>query len=169
MQEQTTISAIEELKPWFHNLHLSNGAQTAPDHPLGDFPANKWRQLASHLPANLTGWSAVDIGCNAGFYSFELVRRGAMVTAINVDGHYLQQARWAAREFGLEERITFKQMQVYELARVNETYDLVWFMGGFLSSSLSFSRAQYSRAQGEAIDSFPDPHYAGQTDERGRF
>jgi len=119
MQEQTTISAIEELKPWFHNLHLSNGAQTAPEHPLGDFPANKWRQLASHLPANLTGWSAVDIGCNAGFYSFELVRRGAMVTAINVDGHYLQQARWAAREFGLEERITFKQMQVYELARVN--------------------------------------------------
>ena len=75
MQEQTTISAIEELKPWFHNLHLSNGAQTAPDHPLGDFPANKWRQLAFHLPANLTGWSAVDIGCNAGFYSFELVRR----------------------------------------------------------------------------------------------
>ena len=167
MQEQTTISAIEELKPWFHNLHLSNGAQTAPDHPLGDFPANKWRQLAFHLPANLTGWSAVDIGCNAGFYSFELVRRGAMVTAIDVDGHYLQQARWAAREFGLEERITFKQMQVYELARVNETYDLVWFMGGFLSSSLSFSRAQYSRAQGEAIDGFPDPHYAGQTDERG--
>ena len=37
-----------------------------PDHPLGDFPANKWRQLASHLSVNLTGWSAVDIGCNAG-------------------------------------------------------------------------------------------------------
>jgi len=32
-----------------------------------------------------------------------------------------------------------------------------------------FSRAQYSRAQGEAIDGFPDSHYAGQTDERGRF
>jgi len=141
MQGQTTISAIEELKPWFHNLHLSNGAQTAPDHPLGDFPANKWRQLASHLPANLTGWSAVDIGCNAGFYSFELVRRGAMVTAINVDGHYLQQARWAAREFGLEERITFKQMQVYELARVNETYDLVWFMVVFYHLRYPFSRS----------------------------
>jgi len=50
-----------------------------PDHPLGDFPANKWRQLASHIPANLTGWSAVDIGCNAGFYSFELVRRVSLV------------------------------------------------------------------------------------------
>src|SRR6185369_14792861 len=121
MQEQTTISAIEELKPWFHNLHLSNGAQTAPDHPLGDFPANKWRQLASHLPANLTGWSAVDIGCNAGFYSFELVRRGAMVTAINVDGHYLQQARWAAREFGLEGTDQLQTDAGLGLARVNET------------------------------------------------
>jgi tRNA (mo5U34)-methyltransferase len=24
--------------PWFHDLHLPDGAQTAPDHPLGDFP-----------------------------------------------------------------------------------------------------------------------------------
>ena len=131
MQEQTTTGAIEKLKPWFHNLHLPSGAETAPDHPLGDFPANKWRQLASHIPQNLSGWSVMDIGCNAGFYSFELVRRGATVTAIDVDGHYLQQARWAAREFRLEEQITFKQMQVYELARLNETYDLVWFMGVF--------------------------------------
>jgi tRNA (mo5U34)-methyltransferase len=131
MQEQTTTDAIDELKPWFHNLHLPSGAQTAPDHPLGDFPANKWRQLASHIPSDLTGWSAIDIGCNAGYYSFELVRRGAMVTAIDVDSHYLQQARWAAREFDFAERITFKQMQVYELARVKKTYDLVWFMGVF--------------------------------------
>jgi len=141
MQEQTTISAIEELKPWFHNLHLSNGAQTAPDHPLGDFPANKWRQLASHLPANLTGWSAVDIGCNAGFYSFELVRRGAMVTAINVDGHYLQQAHWAAREFGLEERITFKQMQVYELARVMKPMISSGYGWFFITFAILFSRS----------------------------
>jgi hypothetical protein len=27
------------LGPWFHNLHLPDGRQTAPDHPLGDFPA----------------------------------------------------------------------------------------------------------------------------------
>jgi len=27
--------------PWFHNLHLPDGTQTAPDHPLGDFPMYK--------------------------------------------------------------------------------------------------------------------------------
>ncbi len=68
---------IAALGPWFHNLHLPDGRQTAPGHPLGDFPSFKWRELAPSLPQDLTGWSALDIGCNAGFYSFELARRGA--------------------------------------------------------------------------------------------
>lgn len=122
---------IASLGPWFHNLHLPDGTQTAPNHPLGDFPRFKWLQIAAHLPESLSGWSVLDIGCNAGFYSFELARRGASVTAIDVDPHYLSQAEWAARRFGLEGRIQFVQMSVYDLARSNAVYDLVWFMGVF--------------------------------------
>jgi tRNA (mo5U34)-methyltransferase len=120
---------IAALGPWFHNLHLPDGTQTEPWHPLGDFPATKWNHLAPHLPRDLTGWTALDIGCNAGFYTFELARRGAHVTAIDVDPHYLDQARWAARRFGLEDRVELRRMQVYDLARTAETWDLVLFMG----------------------------------------
>ena len=126
-----TRQAIEALSPWFHNLHLPNGLQTRPDHPFGDFPAFKWRQIAPHVPEDLSGWRALDVGCNAGFYTFELARRGAHVTAIDVNEHYLDQAKWAAAEYGLSDRITFRQMQVYDLAHVDESYDLVWFMGVF--------------------------------------
>jgi tRNA (mo5U34)-methyltransferase len=122
---------IGALAPWFHNLHLPDGSETAPDHPLGDFPAFKWTQLAPHLPQRLHGWRALDIGCNAGFYSFELARRGAEVLGIDIDPHYLAQARWAAREFGLADRVTFRRMQVYDLARSAEQFDLVLFMGVF--------------------------------------
>lgn len=120
---------LQQLGPWFHNLHLPDGRQTSPGHALGDFPTNKWLNIAPHLPADLSGWTALDVGCNAGFYSVELARRGAEVTAIDHDPHYLRQARWAVQQFGLESRITLRQMQVYELARVAESYDLVWFMG----------------------------------------
>lgn len=120
---------IAELGPWFHNLHLPGGLQTAPDHRLGDFPAFKWNQIAPHLPQNLTGWTALDIGCNAGFYSFELVRRGARVTAIDVDRRYLRQARWASARLGFADRIDFRQMQIYELPKLGRTYDLVLLMG----------------------------------------
>ncbi len=74
---------LAALGPWFHNLHLPDGRETAPDHPLGDFPAYKWREIATALPDDLTGWRALDVGCNAGFYSFELARRGADVLAVD--------------------------------------------------------------------------------------
>lgn len=135
MNEMTGKEALQtrihRLGPWFHNLHLPNGVQTAPDHPLGDFPACKWRQIESYIPADLTGWTALDIGCNAGFYSFELARRGARVTALDLDERYLRQARWAARQYGLADSITFRLRQVYSLAASKECYDLVLFMGVF--------------------------------------
>jgi tRNA (mo5U34)-methyltransferase len=123
-------AAVARLGPWFHNLHLPGGRQTAPDHPLGDFPAFKWEQIAPHLPADLRGRRALDIGCNAGFYTFELARRGAEVTAVDVDEHYLRQARWAAGELGLADRIVLVQLGVYELAQLAaEPFDVVLFLG----------------------------------------
>ena len=120
---------VARMGPWFHNLHLPDGTETAPHHLLGDFPAVKWRQIAPCLAADLTGCRVLDIGCNAGFYSFELARRGAEVTAIDVEARYLEQARWAARQFGLETRVSFRQASVYELAAARERYDLVCFLG----------------------------------------
>jgi tRNA (mo5U34)-methyltransferase len=120
---------IAALGPWFHNLHLPNGTETAPDHFLGDFPSYKWEQVRRFLPADLSGWTALDIGCNAGFYSIELARRGARVTGIDYDPHYLEQARWASRQFGVEGAIELREMQVYDLARSRESWDLVLFMG----------------------------------------
>ncbi|SNB47490.1 TIGR04290 family methyltransferase [Geobacter sp. DSM 9736] len=120
---------IASLSPWFHNLHFPDGTQTAPDHFLGDFPLFKWKELAPFIPEDLTGWNALDIGCNAGFYTFELARRGARVTGIDVDPHYLRQATWAARQYGVEERVRFRQMQIYDLARDPVEFDLVLFLG----------------------------------------
>ena len=123
------MSAIAHLAPWFHNLHLPGGEQTAPHHPLGDFPLVKWRQIEPFIAPDLTGQRVLDIGCNAGFYSFELARRGAEVTAIDIDAHYLNQAHWAAAQFGLCERIRFQQASVYDLVGSAERFDIVWFLG----------------------------------------
>lgn len=120
---------IARFSPWFHNLHLPDGSQTAPNHPLGDFPSDMWQAIEPNIPKDLTGWKALDIGCNAGFYTFELAKRGAEVTAVDMNPHYLAQLKWAAGEFGLQDRIDCRQMQVYELAHTTDMYDIVWFMG----------------------------------------
>lgn len=133
MSLQTTGAGLPDevkaLGPWFHNLHLPGGVRTAPEHPLGDFPAYKWREFAGSLPADLSGVRALDIGCNAGFYTFALAGRGADVLAIDHDPHFLRQAQWAAEQLGVADRVELRQLDVYDLARLREQFDLVLFLG----------------------------------------
>ena len=82
---------VEALGPWFHNIDLG-GVATAPDHFLGNYPYVKWQKFADAIPADLTGRTVLDIGCNAGFYSIEMKRRNAArVLAIDFDEAYLHQ------------------------------------------------------------------------------
>ncbi len=119
----------DALGPWFHNLDL-NGVRTAPEHFLGDYPAVKFRTFASVLPEDLTGKSVLDIGCNGGFYSMEMKRRGASrVLGIDYDDVYLNQARFAAEVTGAD--VEFAKMSVYDVALLGERFDLVIFMGVF--------------------------------------
>lgn len=118
---------VEALGPWFHNLDLK-GVRTAPSHFLGDYPAVKWRRFADAIPADLSEKSVLDIGCNAGFYSMEMKRRGAArVLSLDSSEAYLAQARFAAEVSGLE--IEFRRMSVYDVGKLKETFDIVLFLG----------------------------------------
>jgi tRNA (mo5U34)-methyltransferase len=128
-EDRVLQQQIESLGPWFHNLRLS-GIQTAPEHFLGDYPEVKFARFRHALPADLSGCSVLDIGCNAGFYSLEMKRRGAeRVVGIDTDEHYLRQARFAAEIECAE--IEFRRLAVWDVAALSEKFDLVIFMGVF--------------------------------------
>lgn len=118
---------IDELGDWFHNMDLG-GVKTAPGHFLGDYPGFQWRRLRPALPAELTGMTVLDIGCNAGFFSIEMKRLGAdRVVGIDHDPRYLAQAKLAAEVSGVD--VELRQLSVYDLARLGERFDVVLFMG----------------------------------------
>jgi tRNA (mo5U34)-methyltransferase len=118
---------VRELGDWFHNLDL-RGVKTAPNHFLGNYPQLKWELFAHAVPEDLTGKTVLDIGCNAGFYSIEMKRRGAeRVVAVDFDECYLAQARFAAEVHEVD--IEFRQMSVYDVAQLGEKFDVVLFMG----------------------------------------
>jgi tRNA (mo5U34)-methyltransferase len=118
---------VRSLGEWFHNMDLG-GVKTAPHHFLGDYPRQKWSRFAHALPDDLTGMTVLDVGCNAGFYSIEMKRRGASrVVGIDSDEVYLAQARLAAEVSGVD--IELRPMSVYDLGKLGERFDLVLFMG----------------------------------------
>lgn len=65
--------------PWYHTIQLPHGIVTpgAYDH----------RPLVPHygIPADLEGKRVLDVATNDGFWAFELERRGAKVTALDID------------------------------------------------------------------------------------
>lgn len=130
-ERQWTVERIRErvqaLGPWFHNLDL-RGVRTAPEHFLGDYPTVKWRRFAQAVPADLRGRTVLDIGCNAGFHSLELKRRGAdRVLGIDFDPDYLAQARFAAEISGLD--VEYRQLSAYDVGALGERFDIVLFIG----------------------------------------
>jgi tRNA (mo5U34)-methyltransferase len=118
---------VEALGPWFHNIELQ-GVPTAPNHFLGDYPFVKWRKFASAIPEDLTGKTVLDIGCNAGFYSIEMKRRGAdRVLGVDYDRAYLEQARFAAEVADTD--VEFLELSVYDVGALGEQFDIVLFLG----------------------------------------
>lgn len=127
MSANSLRDRIEELGPWFQNIDL-RGIPTAPSHFLGDYPRVKWRHFADAIPADLTGKTVLEIGCNAGFYAMEMKRRcAAQVIGIDHDETYLAQARFAAEIEGLD--IEFRRLSVYDVATLGQRFDVVFFTG----------------------------------------
>jgi len=126
---QELTRRIAGMGEWFHNINL-NGVQTAPNHFLGDFPNVKWKSIAPALPQDLSGATVLDIGCNGGFHSIEMKKRGAeRVLGVDVDDRYLEQARFASGVLGLE--IEFLKCSVYDVDSIPGQFDFVFFMGVF--------------------------------------
>jgi tRNA (mo5U34)-methyltransferase len=121
-------SRVRELGPWFHDLDLG-GVRTAPDHPLGNFLHELWDVVRPAFPDDLSGRTVLDIGCNAGFYSLQLARRGARVTGIEAEPRYLEQARFAAETLGLD--VEYVHLDVYDVDRLGRSFDYVLFLGVF--------------------------------------
>ena len=127
LSREEIVRRVEALKPWFHNMDVG-GVRTAPEHFLFDYPNVKFQRFAGALPADLTGKSVLDIGCNAGFYAMEMKRRGAArVLGVDWDERYLAQARLATEVAELD--IEFAKLSVYDVGSLGERFDLVIFMG----------------------------------------
>ena len=133
MKREEIQAGVEKLRPWFHCIDLGNGLSTKTESAVGEpveHPRPTWEFVRPHLPENLAGKSLLDVGCNAGFYSFEARRRdAARVLGVDAQRHLVRQARFCARALGLE-GVEFEKMSVYDLDyRTTGQFDVVLALG----------------------------------------
>ncbi|CAN5559101.1 hypothetical protein BH20ACI3_BH20ACI3_18560 [soil metagenome] len=117
MTREEIVAELRRLEPWFHAIDLGDGISTKIRSVMGEpvnHPYGPWQSIQKCLPEDLSGKSVLDVGCNAGFYSFEAKRRGAAhVLGLDAQRHHIRQAVFARKVLGLN--LEFRRMNVYEL------------------------------------------------------
>jgi len=121
-ERERAQAVVSQVPHWHHKFEVFPGVVT----PGSYDPQFLLEKL--QLPTDMTGMRALDIGPSDGFFSMNMARRGARVTAVDYrakDGH----------GFGAMERLTglefdYRQMNLYDIpaSDIGE-FDLVLFLG----------------------------------------
>ncbi|HZP42840.1 MAG TPA: DUF1698 domain-containing protein [Candidatus Binatia bacterium] len=138
MTRAEILARIRELRPWFQNVPLGDGIFTKDlDDPTNSFPGQNipwglWERIKKVIPARLTGLRVLDVGCNAGFYSFRMRERGADVVGIDIDqgtsGSFVAQARFCNEV--LAAGVEFRHQDLFDVPETSP-FDLILFLGVF--------------------------------------
>ena len=117
---------FERLGPWYHNVVFGPGVITNPSN--ADYPASRWRVLDRVVPKDLRGKSVLDVGCNSGFFSFEMKKRGAeRVVGVDIMAHLLAQSRFGSEWFELP--LELYECGAYDVKTLNSKFDVIVFIG----------------------------------------
>ncbi len=119
------ITRLGELEPWFHCIDFGEGVFTR--EPV-EHLEKLWNAIEHHVPQNLDGLSALDIGCNAGFFSTSLKKKNAAsVMGIDMSPNYLRQAKFVADALQLD--IHYQLLSIYDIGALGKKFDLVLCLG----------------------------------------
>lgn len=125
------IKELDDKLGWYQNIDLKNGLQTKTRTVWGeaiDHPRQRWESVAPGFPSDFTGKSVLDIGCNAGFFSFVAADRGCRdIVAIDYSSGYIEQARFCNDVRG--DLIDFRVGYANDLVSIGRSFDITLCIG----------------------------------------
>ncbi len=122
---------MRSLGWWYQYFELPNGVWTGDGKPPAYDPRDRWNAFEPYLPPDLTGSTALDVGGNSGFFSIQMMLRGAKrVVLVEPFKEFTDQARFAAEQFGVKLEIVNADVHTYCLT-TEERFDYVLFLGLF--------------------------------------
>ena len=126
MAVEEALKLVGSHKHWKHSFEIIPGVV-----PPGDCGLTNSATLLDEVygvPKDLTGMRALDIGALDGVHSFELERRGAKVTAIDIQDP--DRTGFNLRKNCHAINVEYVQGSVYELTTLLEKkYDIILFFG----------------------------------------
>ena len=136
LTREEIVTGIERLRPWYQNVRLPHDLSTkaldgdADIFSGADIPAPLWNVVLPLLD-DVGGKSVLDIGCNAGFMSFEMKKLGA-ASVLGIDSNlgapvsFLEQAKFCRAALGID--VDFHEVSLFDFDP-EARFDVVLFCG----------------------------------------
>lgn len=122
--DRAALEAEVKRRHWFHTFEIAPGLWTSGHYK----PDPNWVFGMMGLPERMDGLHALDMGCADGIFAFEMARRGAKVTAIDVFSPGFRNVEFLSKLWNLP--VEYKQSTIYEF-KPGEPFDIVLAMGVF--------------------------------------
>jgi tRNA (mo5U34)-methyltransferase len=127
-EEVPALESGDPIRPgpdpdWYHSIELPDGRVLQGAQTLEQL---RRRVAQFPLPEDLSGKTLLDIGAWDGWFSFEMERRGARVTAADC----IEQPGFLLAKQRLGSRVDYRVIDVYDLSAANAgQFDIVLFLG----------------------------------------
>lgn len=126
VNKKEILEQINKIK-WYHSFKLTDDIMTPGTCPVDPKHIFDFRY---HLDKDLSGKKILEIGTWDGPYAFELERRGADVTAVDI--HHPDRTGFNTAKSILASNVRYVQSSIYDLPdKINEQFDIVFFLGIF--------------------------------------
>lgn len=112
-------------KKWMHSFELLPGVVTPGQ--WGYVDSGKMFDEIYALPKNMSGLSVLDIGTLDGVHAFEAERRGATVTAMDIQSPDVTGFNLASEVIG--SKVQYVQGSCYDLGALQGKFDIILFFG----------------------------------------
>jgi len=126
---QRCFDRLKRLGWWYQHFSFPNGVKTGDGQEPAYNPAQRWKLFEEFIPKDLSGKTVLDLGGCGGYFSIQMKLRGA-ARCVLVDPYveFVEQAKFAAAEYGVEIECVTDDAHTYCLT-TEERFDYVLFLG----------------------------------------
>src|SRR5690606_33834852 len=122
---------VRELGWGYQCFELPGGVMTGSGKPPAYRPQTRWRFIEPYVPEDLSGRTVLDVGGNAGYFSVQMMKRGARdCVLVEPFTEFAAQARYVGREFGYPLEVVNEVVHTFCLTR-EDRFGFVVFLGLF--------------------------------------
>lgn len=126
---QNCIERLKSLGWWYQHFTLPNGVRTGDGEEPAYDPEQRWKLFEKYIPTDLSGKTVLDLGGCGGYFSIQMKLRGAArCVLVEPCVELIEQAKFAASEFGVEIECVPEDAHTYCLT-TEERFVYILFLG----------------------------------------